>query len=136
MVEGGPPYIPQPRIPISLGMTTDETQTITTASRSGECLIQLYILDLDKVSLLLFDEPDTAVQRFVTAVTCNDPYFHDHADQKDLWKSFKSAYIEASDFSSRKNGAEVRKNSENPAKSIYGKVVLSSSLDTAYKSLQ
>ncbi|KAI4707569.1 hypothetical protein J4E89_007674 [Alternaria sp. Ai002NY15] len=60
--------------------------------------MRLYILDFDKASLLSFDRPEAAIQRLVTAVTCNDPYFPDPAATEDgdkqLWNAFRATYLE------------------------------------------
>jgi len=60
--------------------------------------MRLYVLDFDKASLLSFDRPEAAIQRLVTAVACNDPYFPDPAATEDggrqLWNTFRATYLE------------------------------------------
>jgi hypothetical protein len=77
---------------------------------------QLYVLDFDKASRLSFDRPDSAIQRLVTAVTCNDPYFPDPAAEnegdRELWETFRSVYLEAANLVStglvQKHGEQAR----------------------------
>lgn len=61
--------------------------------------MRLYVLNFDKASLLSFDRPEAAIQRLVTAVTCNDPYFPDPVATEDrvkqLWNAFRATYLEA-----------------------------------------
>ncbi|KAH6878636.1 hypothetical protein BKA58DRAFT_436329 [Alternaria rosae] len=79
--------------------------------------MRLYVLDFDKASLVSFDQPEAAIERLVTAVTCNDPYFPDPnattGEDLKLWQDFRFAYLRAAKNVSRdlvkKHGKQARR---------------------------
>jgi len=79
--------------------------------------VRLYVLDFDKASPVSFDQPEAAIERLVTAVTCNDPYFPDpnatSGDDLKLWQDFRRAYLRTAKWVSEslveKHGKRARK---------------------------
>ncbi|KIX97021.1 uncharacterized protein Z520_07135 [Fonsecaea multimorphosa CBS 102226] len=62
---------------------------------------QLWMLDFDKCSEVDLDSKDPmsdVVNKYLVAVTGNDPYFPHPRLDPDLWRHFRKAYLKASDF--------------------------------------
>lgn len=67
----------------------------------------LWMFDFDKTDIFSMDmDPNALIQRLVTAVTGNDPYFPTPRINRDLFDSFCATYIQASKIIMRRKLAD------------------------------
>jgi hypothetical protein len=71
---------------------------VSTAKDFGSRETQMWMLDYDKCSALNLSgaPPDVIVQKYLVAVTGNDPYYPNTQLDKALWGCFRAAYQKAS----------------------------------------
>ncbi|KAF1943498.1 hypothetical protein EJ02DRAFT_129169 [Clathrospora elynae] len=72
----GEPFCTPSGHSLSFNFLSPGSSSLPLSEMSGRRM-QLYVLDLDKASLLSFNCSEAAIQRLMTEVTCNDPYFAD-----------------------------------------------------------
>lgn len=82
--------------------STPQPETTVNVFTSQET--QLWMLDYDKCAEVSFDTLDLftgVVEKYLVAVTGNDPYFPHPRLDRDLWERFRKTYLEASQITIR-----------------------------------
>ncbi|KAL2426080.1 hypothetical protein ABEF95_010644 [Exophiala dermatitidis] len=77
---------------------TSQEPPVSTMDDLTQREVQLWMLDYDKASKFDIEkmQPFTLLERYLVAVTGNDPYFPHPVLDVALWRVFRNAYVEAS----------------------------------------